>query len=330
MNSLTKMCREGLGDLPDISNPLIYKTQKFLNALNSKNVKEWGTPPKYVLQPTARKLRHEISYIGKSRESGHALICGDFIEVFEQKESWVSDIPFSWGTLGERNSKQIKEGKEDACRRSAVRAQKQVRRICNANRMRFMWTLTFAPPSKENNGKWDCVPVCEQRSYARVRQIWKSFLKRLRRKYPKTRWLVVFELHDSQKTSEKKRSTWHLHMATPDFLPWEEISALWKHGVVRFDDFAKGNKRSQRSDAVSNPGAYISKYIGKNFDPDNFNKKRYSRSRNTISPKKVSLEEFYANFLGISTEVFRNERRIESEKGELVCINRTFRLSNNL
>ena len=321
--SLTRMCKDGLPGLSFISNSLFFNSRDFLDGLNSKYVSEWGKLPDAKKRGT---LNQEVALIGKQRVSGFALVCGDFIEVFQQYETWVSDTPTSSPNEGEKGEKEVAERKDNAVKRAAVRAQKQVRRLVNANRMRYMWTLTLAPLSDENMRLYECIPLCDQRNYDRIRGIWKNFLKRLKRKFEALRWLVVFELHDSAKTSPEKRKTWHLHFATPDFVPVSWICKIWKHGRVDVQDFQKPKPGKAPRSPVNNPGAYMSKYVGKSFDASTFHRKRYSRSRNTVSPRKISLAQLYSQDKTNFHEVFRNERRVKGEKGELVCLNLTYKI----
>lgn len=321
------------GDMPGLSRPsnqLLYDTILFLDNLSAKQATTWGNPPSSdaagAAGPASKFRPGDRRFVGKERCRGHALICGDFAEVYSQIETWVSGAPGNKGISAVRTEPITRDEQEYNAHRCAVRAQKNVRRLVNCNRLNTMWTLTFAPDTPDNQERWECVPLYVQRDYDRVRAIWKSFLKRLARVYPEVRWLVVFELHNSEETSDAKRGTWHLHFATSDFLDWSEISRIWKHGVVRFDDFSKPNHNKGRPGSVHNPGAYMSKYIGKVFDSSNYKRKRFSRSRNTSSPKKISLDAFVSQYLPGSQEIFCNKRIVDTPKGLCVSINRSYRL----
>lgn len=239
----------------------------------------------------------DIRLLGRGSSHGIAYLCGDFVEIITAESDWQEGIPESDKKEAREMGKEEKERREnDAVWRAAYRAQKQIRRIVNANRCQYMWTLTLAPPGELNDKLYKTIPLASQRDYDSIRRVFKGFVRRFRKGAHPFKWIAVFELHDSARTSDKKRGTWHIHFATPDRLEYEDIMHFWSHGVVHFDDFGKP-KKGVRNDEVRNPGAYMSKYIGKNFNKTNLHRKRYTRSRDTLSPHKISLDSFLAQYL---------------------------------
>lgn len=243
----------------------------------------------------------ELSQVGIWRQAGQARICGDFIEVYITTSDYVMGgyrKPIT--DVSSKTEEKAKHDEISSIARSAKRAEKNIRRLVNCNRLRYMWTLTFAPPSEENAGKWKCVDIEQQRNISTVKRLFRNFYLTLQRKFPGIKWLVVYELHDSRQTSSMKRGTWHIHFATDCFLDFHLMVKIWKHGISRGDDFAKP-KKGVRNGPVQNPGAYMSKYIGKNFDKTNRHIKRYSRSRNMQTPETISFEELLNRFPGLTS-----------------------------
>jgi len=298
---------------PPISNDVFYRSRALQARFYQNETRPRAQRDNVVYMP-----ENDLANLGKHREHGVAYVCGDFVEVCTLVSTHITGTDTAANAEGIRpSSKEEKDRqKERNIKKSSWRARKQVRRLVNANRCRYMWTLTLAPPSPENKILYDCIPLALQRDYDAVRMLWKAFLRRFKRELGGRtfKWILVLELHDSKRTSDEKRGTWHLHFATPDRLEWEDILHFWSHGHVRFDDFQKG-KKGRRKGEVQNPGAYMSKYIGKNFDESNFHRKRYTRSRDTETPRKISLEEWLNCYFSVNDElVFRTEQRFVSQK----------------
>lgn len=270
----------------------------------------------------------DIAVIAIDRGSDCVRICGDFVEIYITTSHWIEGKGAIKGASHDTNEEKAKERKKNSRIRSAKRAGKTVRRLVNTNRLTYMWTLTFAPPSITNNKSYDTIPLEEQRDAKRVKYLFTRFRLKLEKIYPNFKWLVVYELHDSEKTSDEKRGTWHLHFATERFLDWHLVSQKWKHGVVRFDNFQKA-KKGVRDGAVRNPGAYMSKYIGKNFSDTNMHEKRYSRSRNMQKPVKTTLSEYLCQHptLKNHTKVFHTFREFECDGVRYYNQNITFKVT---
>lgn len=275
-----------------------------------------GTPhPLYALDGEIQGIclimpDSDIANAGKSRQDGVAWVCGDYIECI------VTSATFLTGIAPDKlpGAPKLKETAASIAARTAMRAQKQVRRIVNTNRFRYMWTCTFCPEHSASNHlyRW-VIPDEHQRDYAQARILWKYFVRRLYKEFGKVPWLVVFELHNSAKTSFEKLMTYHLHFATNVFMEWDKISYLWGMGNVRVDDFEKRIKK--RGGKVRNPGAYMSKYVGKNFEQTFPDRKRYSTSRNCKKPRKYLYSEIAETLVSLDKEeVYRNNKCIEFAK----------------
>lgn len=228
----------------------------------------------------------DIACIAKARESASVWLCGEFVEIIRTSSTFLTGVSPS-----QEGGPKKALSEDEVSKRCAVRAQKQVRRICNTNDFRYMWTLTMCPANSDYAKNY-AEPVCTltQRHYKSVRCLWGRFIRRIYKHTGKFAWLTIFELHDSKKTSESKRGTYHIHFTTGERLDWAQIGTIWRHGNVRFDDFKKNVK--ERRGKVRNPGAYLSKYVGKSFDESNRHQKRYSCSQDVKRPLKVSLNYY--------------------------------------
>lgn len=254
---------------------------------------------------TSRSMSKSVS-IGVSECAGIITECGRFLEV------WIPENPVRLGVCseGQKVGGSTAETREQIALRVNHRARKQIRRLVNANDLRGLLTLTLAPPSEANDKKYKTVDIDVQKDYDAVRRILHRYQCKLRKRIKANtnkmrllrrsidgcnpRYVAVFELHDSEKTSELKRGTWHIHIAVDcnDTLV-SLMRRTWKHGMTDFQDYRYDKKGKKRDEEVSNPGAYISEYIGK--DGAQFgkaelrDKKRYTASRGIKRPKKIMI-----------------------------------------
>lgn len=248
----------------------------------------------------------ELANLGKNRIDSVFWLCGDYVETISTSSTFLEGV-----SPPDAHHQKTRLTEEEVSKRCAVRAQKQVRRIINTNYMTLMWTLTMCPANGDEAHLFP-EPVCTltQRHYRSVRCLWTRFIRRMYAEVGRFPWVVVFELHDSEKTNEVKKGTYHIHFATNVFISWEKVGQLWQHGIVRFDDFDA--PKPERGGIVRNPGAYMSKYLGKSFGKSNRHLKRYSRSRDTFPPKKISAETYYEKcFPYIDDVIYHKDRTYE-------------------
>lgn len=313
-----------------ISDAIFQQSRHIEFNVNKKSLlmQDTGQPctPTDARNDIVRMPDTDIAMVGQRLDSSCVRICGDFIECYITTSEWVAGKGSVKGQPRPSNEEEANKRRKNSAMRAAKRAEKQVRRLVNTNRLTTMWTLTFAPDTPANRLKWDCTTYNQQSDYNFVKAAWKKFCRKLRKVHPDIKWLVVYELHDGTHTSDAKRGTYHLHFATDTRLDWNFVSETWKYGIVRFDDFTKP-KKGARPDAVRNPGAYMSKYIGKNFDESNFHVKRYSRSRNMETPYKTDLRALLEMFPGLKNLeiVFHTQRKHEYEGKLYHNTNITFR-----
>ena len=314
------------GDSSRVTNQIFYKMLDQMVDFSPAKTKERRIDPTDSRCENPRTPTQDIAALGIHRESSKVRYCGDFIEVFVTTSHFVTGKGMGPTDPHPRGEKEEGERKANIIARSAKRAEKQVRVLINTNRLDTMWTLTFAPDSDKNREIYRTSSKEQQSDIAWIKKAWRNFYLQVSKDCPGWKWLVIFELHNSHKTSEIKRGTWHLHFATDTRLEWDYVSKLWEWGIVRFDDFSKP-KKGVRDEAVRNPGAYMSKYIGKYFDDSNFHVKRYSRSRNMQLPEITDLAEMLQRFpnLGGLQQVFATSRRIDHEEGYIYLHNITYK-----
>lgn len=233
--------------------------------------------------------------IGRGRSIGNVIVCGKHVEVYVSPESQHVGAATSGAKMpnGEHP-----ESDKSIARRVNSRARKQIRRIVNTNELQGMITLTIAPPSPDNDRSYATVPIVKQRDYEYVRGLWHTYKSRLRKQSEGVNvdYVVVFELHDSERTSPEKRGTWHIHIAVKaDAVLAQAMRDCWLHGRTDYQDFRFDKAGNRRKADIQNPGAYIADYIGKDgaqFGAKELqDKKRYTTSRGLLKPLKKSIEE---------------------------------------
>jgi len=239
--------------------------------------------------------------LGRGRVSGTVTECGRFLEIWLPPETFHVGN----GADGAKMAKEKRKGKTEAeeaahaeniAKRVNHRARKQIRRIVNANDFRVMYTLTIAPPSAENDKRYATVSYEQQKDYENVRRLFHNFLMRLRKAGIALSYLAVFELHDSDKTAPEKRGCWHVHIATNlSDAHLGTLQRIWQHGICDVQDYKYNKKGKLRSEEVTNPGAYMAEYIGKDgaqFGREELRlKRRYTTSRDVKRPIRRAIED---------------------------------------
>ena len=124
----------------------------------------------------------------------------------------------------------------------ATRAKGRVRRYCRANRLRFLWTLTYAhEPSKREQVTADL----------------RTLFRRLRMLFGRLPLLAVIE-------RGTKTDRLHVHFAAGRFLSIEGVRRCWPHGIVHVGDPRKLPARVP----ARRLAAYLAKYVAKDLDQD--------------------------------------------------------------
>jgi len=167
---------------------------------------------------------------------------------------------------------------------SVHRTRTEIRRLINSNpQLNKFMTLTFA----EN------ITDLKQANYE-----FNKFVLRLSYKYPKFEYLAVPEF--------QQRGAVHYHViCNLPFVHYNEIFETWGQGKIDI----------KRVTNVTNLGAYVCKYLGKDmFDERTFGKKKFFRSQTLSEAIEILgyLAKLFAErFLSLLTPVF--EKTFESE-----------------
>jgi hypothetical protein len=170
------------------------------------------------------------------------------------------------------------------------RAKSAIIRVCRENDFFIMWTFTFSVNREDWQGKNDVIPLEKQRDARAVSSIWNRFLTRFRKVFGRFPYVKILESHNSDETGDMKRGTFHIHFATNRIIDKYVLQALWKHGVVWFDDFRQ-DTCGKRRDAVKSPANYIAKYIDKDFGLLPFGMRNYTIGRITERPEIMRGEK---------------------------------------
>jgi hypothetical protein len=202
------------------------------------------------------------------------------------------------------------EEKQQERERYLRKVKKTVRRLINANRLTYMYTLTFAlEENAKVKGLRFILPEGTQRDRHEVFKVWNTRLTYIRRKLKERydrefKFVLVPEIHDGENTDTRKRGTYHFHLATDNPLDKAELQELWGYGVVWIDDFSKDKTynhqtkqyKTKKADFLNDPGRYMAKYLEKEIeseeeDFETWKQHKYSSSRNLKRPEKLKIRD---------------------------------------
>jgi len=219
------------------------------------------------------------------------VVSGKHVEVYKYKKH-------VWRDFEKKDFENVKSHKEpkqlDAFEQLELKKKKQqysvnrtrteIRRLINSNPQltKFM-TLTFA----EN------ITDLKTANY-----IFNQFIKRMTYKYPDFKYLAIPEF--------QKRGAVHYHLLCEmPFIHYKYITEIWGQGNIDIRTLTK----------VSNIGAYVCKYLGKDmFDDRTFGKKKFFRSQTLLEPVEILGYwgmKFIEKYCSALTPVF--EKKFESE-----------------
>ena len=156
--------------------------------------------------------------------------------------------------------------------RAARRAKTKIRHTCKSAQFDTMLTLTTKDPIYDRN-------VMQKKV--------EKFIRLYRIKTGEDMpYILTLEKHDSEKTSESKRGSYHVHVAVKGRKEYKLLHLIWNHLVCA----GRGYVRVSNGTKKMNPGmiaSYISKYISKSISEVAANKKSYWISHNIPVPKRV-------------------------------------------
>ena len=273
----------------------------------------------------------------------HGTLAGSFLEIVILPERTQGPIP----KKNAEGKTQGTETPESIEKRSARRAQRRIREIVNSNELFVLHTLTYAishPKYFEGERPFVLIDIEKQRDRAAVIEHWSEFAKRMtayaRRKNIFFKYLCVIERHTGKRTKDNtvKTGTFHIHFVSDRIWPKRLLQHKWKHGFCNYADFRVGTKSRDMQDGYDgpppdNPGAYMSKYIGKDAskqgEEEAKNKKRYWRNRELDKPVRVHGDEVKDLMRNDYDVVYNKKQRIEVDGREFSIEYLTVRLGRS-
>lgn len=250
----------------------------------------------------------------------NAFLCGKYFELTITPEKQHTGFSNS-SARGVCNKEP--ETPEGILARSAARSRRQIRRLCNCNNLFFMHTLTFAVNHiKYFRGErpFILVPIEVQKDREMVVAFWKAFARKLRKKEEdkgrEFRYIAVIEKHTGKRSKDTtiKQGCYHIHFVSDRLFHKRQLQHMWRHGLCNHSDWTQGRKKHDLDDTDTlpppdNPGAYLSKYVGKDAEQAEGGKKRYWASRNLRKPIPIRGSDAL-RVAGYGVEIYRRDRLI--------------------
>lgn len=232
-----------------------------------------------------------------------------FLYDYAQERKQAAKPPRN-STPGELSSSIARPKSEEEIRaenrkKAVSRAKRNISHLIKRNRLSMMWTFTFAlKPDEERElgrhkrrGIYRYLSGDEQRDRKAVLDAWNLALTSIKRYCNKNNipfhWVKVLEIHDSERTSEEKRGTYHIHIATDLRIDKRLLQRLWGFGQVWFSDFLRRKNYSAYSEEEDVSGSshhdssfYMSKYVAKDFaEAKSSGERSFTRSQNIHLPQ---------------------------------------------
>lgn len=160
----------------------------------------------------------------------------------EAGEATITHVPSGRGTTGIGREPRTTSSAIGPVVTHGIRAKGKVRRYARTNRLRFLWTLTYAD---------------EPATRAEVTVHLRWFLQQMRRLFGRLPLVVVIEEGGAS-------GRLHVHFGAPRFLSIESVRRAWPHGIVHVGDPRKLAGRVP----VRRLAAYLAKYVAKELDAD--------------------------------------------------------------
>lgn len=197
--------------------------------------------------------------------------------------------------------------KEEYKRRSAIMAINNIKRIVDCNftskRSKFI-TLTF---NNENN--------FDIRDLSQTHKEFKKFIQRLKRFYPKLKYVSVPEFQD-----KNGRGAVHYHMiCNIPYTPKEKVAEIWRYGFIKIRDIKR----------VHSVGAYLAKYMSKDINDLRYGKnKKVLRSKYLNKPRVLygkKAQEFIDKYNLNKTQPDYISRYLSTRNGRIIVGNYNLR-----
>lgn len=200
--------------------------------------------------------------------------------------------PFEgWRHAGTQATQRGAGDREASIARATRRARANARIRCKASAFDSLFTFTYRANVQDRD---------------LVARHWKEVVRRVRRVIPDFAYLAVIE--------RQQRGALHLHVATHRLPPaldwkgvkvksWSVLRAIWRDVVGELGGNFDESKRRHRSRASSlRIAKYVTKYIAKDFDDGELNRKRFWAGGEWVAPTRVTML-FPANGAGLSGDL---------------------------
>ncbi|MGA0610861.1 rolling circle replication-associated protein [Caldimonas sp. KR1-144] len=200
--------------------------------------------------------------------SGHREACVRRAIDWEQSTELDPDSIAAQVLRGEREDPNEADKREANARRAARRAKTRVRRLCKAQGLDTLLTLTYRALQTD-------LELCKRH--------FQLLVKRLNRKLQGFCYVAAFE--------QQKRGAWHVHVCChqlPALLEarngvkvksWNVVRAMWRDIVGELDGNVDFSARRKLLRSPAKCAAYVSKYVLKAFNEGDDHSKRYLASR---------------------------------------------------
>lgn len=132
--------------------------------------------------------------------------------------------------------------------RSSRRARTRIRRLATANRMTYLWSLTYAVEPSDVDA---------------VNRDLEAFFKRLARIIGSTLARIAVVEHGS------KSGRLHAHFVTPVRVAHADVERAWGHGFVFVSNHGSGHASARRA------AGYVAKYVAKSIDEGRSGRQSY-------------------------------------------------------
>lgn len=233
-------------------------------------------------------VAYEVTRSGSFKVKAHDLGNGH-LEVSYRKQEVMSELDWTKARIGDHEDMMEKwrethedERRERALKVAANRAKTRARKLCKANGVDTMLTLTYR---------------ANETDLAKCKADLKAFNRRMVKLLPEFGFIAFFE--------RQKRGAWHVHMATARIpAAFERVNATGQRYKVKSFDVIRaiwrsvteergGNidiSRRKRSDrTAARIASYIAKYIAKSFAEGEKGSNRWTKYGFTDIPKPVDL-----------------------------------------
>lgn len=175
------------------------------------------------------------------------------------RSGWWEESPPPDPPAGSAATDQAEAPSESNRERASRRARTRLRRYAVANRLRYLWVLTFAPRPSDG---------LQEHDLARVKRLVAEWVKRgLRGEVGYAgAYVLGFEHH--------KSGAWHVNVMLGERVDHGVVRDSWGRGHVWVSKF-QGRPGESMRDAARRAAAYVAKYVAKEFGDSSPGTHRY-------------------------------------------------------